>query len=160
MKPWHVLLCVSLLTASALKAQSTKDPAEEQSYTIDFSITMRDLYLAAKNQDDSAIPVNKALILDGDIGTITVYEDTDMSFVVEFELLNGTWVGQEQVELYRAYMVCEGPEFRSLFSPQSQTRLKSGQTILVVGSYEGLGLDYDEKTLVPVIKVINIRLIY
>lgn len=160
MKPWYVLLCVSLLTASVLQAQSTKDPAEGQSYTIDFSITMRDLYLAAKNQDDSAIPVNKALILDGDIGTITVHEDTDRSFVVEFELLNGTWIGQEHVELYRAYMVCEGPEFRSFFSPQSQTRLKSGQTILVVGSYEGLGLDYDGKTLVPIVRVINIRSIY
>jgi len=127
---------------------------------VDFSITMKDLALAAKMLNDGAIPTNSALILDGDIGTITVYEDSDTSFVAEVELLNGIWVNEEQVELYRTYILCEGSQFQPFFSSKSPIRLKGGQTIIVLAVYEGLGVDYDGKTPVPVVKAIDIRKIY
>lgn len=160
MKRLVIFLVCIFLVFGFLQAQDSKPPVGNGSYYVDFSITMRDLSMAAKTQDDGAIPADRAIILDGDIGTLTIYEDTDQAFVVELELLNGTWIGDEQVELYRTYVICEGSRFRPFFSPQSRTRLKSGQTILVLGSYEGLGLDYDEKTPVPVVRALDIRLIY
>lgn len=160
MKRFFIGLVGLFLVLGAVHAQTTKSSAGKPIYSVDFSITMRDLFLAAKTQDDRSIPVDTAMLLDGDIGTITVHEDTDKNFIAEVELLNGTWVGEEQVDLYRTYIICEGLRFRSWFSPQSQTRLKPGQTVLILASYEGLGEDYDGKTLVPIVKALALRHIY
>jgi hypothetical protein len=146
--------------AGSLQAQTSASSAGKKSVTVDFEITMKDLALAAKTQNDRAIPTNRALILDGDIGTITVHEDSDTSFVAEVELLNGIWVNEEQVELYRTYILCEGPQFRSFFSSKSPVKLKGGQTIIVLATYEGLGVDYDGKTPVSVVKAIDIRKLF
>ncbi|AEJ18403.1 hypothetical protein [Gracilinema caldarium] len=154
-------VCVSiLLFAGSLYAQTSTAAVGKQSVTVDFAVTMRDLAVAAKTQDDRAIPTNRAIILDGDIGTIIVHEDTATSFVAEVELLNGIWVDETQVELYRTYIICEGLQFRSLFDSQSPSRLKSGQTVMVLATYEGLGMDYDGKTPVPVVQALSIRRIY
>ncbi|MCA1951130.1 MAG: hypothetical protein LDL24_11195 [Treponema sp.] len=160
MKRFFIGLACLLLVFGAAQAQTAKSSAVKRIYSVDFSITMRDLFLAAKTQDDRSIPADKAILLDGDIGTITVHQDTDKNFIAEVELLNGTWVGEDQVDLYRTYVIFEGLQFRSWFSPQSQTKLKPGQTVLILASYEGIGQDYDEKTLVPIVKALDIRHIY
>jgi len=160
MKRLLIALISTMLVMGALQAQTSKSPGAKKSVSVDFTSTMRELAQAAKTQNDRDIPTDKALILDGDIGTVTIHEDTDASFVVELELLNGIWVGEEQVELYRTYVICEGTQFRSLFSAQSPSRLKSGQTIIVLASYEGLGIDYDGKTPVTVVKAIDIRRLF
>lgn len=160
MKRFFIGLACLLLVFGAAQAQTAKSSAVKRIYSVDFSITMGDLFLAAKTQDDSFIPVDKAILLDGDIGTITVHQDTDKDFIAEVELLNGTWVGEDQVDLYRTYVIFEGLQFRAWFSSQSQTKLKPGQTVLILASYEGIGEDYDEKTLVPIVKALDIRHIY
>lgn len=160
MKRLSIYLVSIFVLAGSLQAQTSKSAPEKQNSIVDFSIAMKDLALAAETQDDRAIPSNRAIILDGDIGTITVHEDTDTSFVAEVELLNGTWVDEERVDLYRTYILCEGPQFRLFFSSKSPQRLKSGQTIIVLATYEGLSVDYDEKTPVTVVRAIDIRKIY
>lgn len=160
MKRLSIYLLSIFVLAGSLQAQTSKSAPEQQNSIVDFSITMKDLALAAETQDDRAIPINRAIILDGDIGTITVYEDTDTSFVAEVELLNGIWVDEERVDLYRTYILFEGPQFRPLFASRSSQRLKSGQTIIVLATYEGLGVDYDKKTPVTVVRAIDMRKIY
>ena len=90
---FFALLGLALVIGS-LHAQASNVVVGKQSVTVDFSVTMKELALAAQTKDDRAIPTNRALILDGDIGTITVHEDTETSFVAEVELLNGIWVDE------------------------------------------------------------------
>ncbi|MFQ3548069.1 MAG: hypothetical protein SNJ56_06995 [Termitinemataceae bacterium] len=160
MKWLNLLLFVVCSSGLGLYAQAGTSFVSSRTYTVDFSITMKDLYEAAKSEDDRAIPTNRALLLDGDIGSILVHEDTDSGFSAEVEFLNGVWIGEETVLAYRVYLVFEGSQFRPYFSAKSPKRLRIGQTLLVLGIYEGLGVDYDERTIVPVVKALEIRPLY
>jgi hypothetical protein len=122
-----------------------------------FAVTLADLNRAAASGDDRAIPGGKALVIDAEIGSITLRFDTDERFTAEVELLGGAWRGEESVELYRAYALFDGLRYRDLFSRRSGTRLQAGDRILVLGRYLGIGVDYDEATPVAVIEGSELR---
>ncbi len=122
-----------------------------------FSVTLADLSRAAASGDDRAIPSGKALLIDAEIGAITLRVDTDERFTVEVELIGGAWRGEDEVELYRAYALFDGLRYREMFSRRSETRLQTGDHILVLGRYLGIGMDYDEATPVAVIEAAALR---
>ena len=86
-----------------------------------------------------------------------MHEDGETEFVAEVERVGGAWSGDADVELHRVYVVFEGIRFRDAFSRRSPGRLQSGKTLLVLGSYLGLGVDYDETTAVAVVEAVDFR---
>jgi len=131
--------------------------AEEQDLPLDFSISLMDLHKAAESGDDRTIPGGKSLLIDADIGSITVRADTEDQFLAEVELIGGAWRGEESVSLFRAYAVFEGLAYKENFSPRSPRRLQPGQHILVLARYLGLGVDYDETTPIAVVEGLAFR---
>jgi len=130
-----------------------------QDLPLDFSIRLADLHQAAESGDDRAIPGGKSLLIDADIGSITVRADTADQFVAEVELLGGAWRGEDAVSLFRAYAVFEGLDYKESFSPRSPQRLQPGQHLLVLAQYLGLGVDYDETTPIAVVEGLAFRLL-
>ncbi len=122
-----------------------------------FSVTLADLSRAAASGDDRTIPSGKALLIDAEIGAITLRVDTDERFTAEVELIGGAWRGEDEVELYRAYALFDGLRYREMFSRRSETRFQTGDHILVLGRYLGIGMDYDEATPVAVIEAAAVR---
>ena len=128
-----------------------------QDRSVAFSVTLSDLHRAAMSGDDSAIPTDRLLVIHGDLGSVAVHADTETEFIAEVELVGGAWLEDSAVELHRAYAVFQDTRFRDAFSRRSPSRLQSGQTVLVLARYLGLGVDYDETTTVAVMEVLDFR---
>jgi hypothetical protein len=140
--------------ATVVHAESAVAVADQP---VAFAVTLADLHRAAASGDDRAVPGGKALVIDAEIGSITLRVDTDERFTAEVELIGGAWRGEEEIELYRAYALFDGLRYRELFSRRSATRLQAGDRILVLGRYLGIGIDYDEATPVAVIEAAALR---
>ncbi len=124
---------------------------------LDFSITLRDLHLAALNGDSRDIPGGRTFIIDAEIGSIDVLADDDTGFYAEVELIGGEWRSEKEVELYYAYAAFDGPQFRDSFSRRSETRFQPGDRILVLSRFMGIFIDYDGETPVSVIEALAYR---
>lgn len=146
----------AIIVLAALTCTVTAETKVEDQ-PVAFAVTLADLNRAAASGDDRAIPGGKALVIDAEIGSITLRVDTDDRFTAEVELIGGAWRGEESVELYRAYALFDGLRYRDLFSRRSGTRLQAGDRILVLGRYLGIGVDYDEATPVAVIEGSELR---
>ncbi|MEJ5188418.1 hypothetical protein [Treponema sp. J25] len=131
--------------------------AEKTVYSVDFSKTLEDFGRITKTLDDSWVSKSTAYILDGTIGSVIVRNDSETSFLAEVELLGGKWKDEETVELFRAYVLFEDPQFRQYFIAGSSQRLRIGQHILVLVEYQGLGTDYDAVTPIAVLRCRMLR---
>lgn len=157
MKRHLSLLFILSCLSSFLFAEA---PVTLDSLPVAFGIRLVDLHKAAESGDDRAIPGGKALVIDAEIGSITVRAEEDDRFIAEVELIGGAWQGEESVELYRAYALFDGLPYKNLFSRRSPERLQPGDRVLILARYLGLGVDYDEKTPVAVIEGKELRRIY
>jgi hypothetical protein len=149
------IVSAMIVLASLTCTVTAETKVEDQ--PVAFAVTLADLNRAAASGDDRAIPGGRALVIDAEIGSITLRVDTDDRFTAEVELIGGAWRGEESVELYRAYALFDGLRYRDLFSRRSATRLQAGDRILVLGRYLGIGVDYDEATPVAVIEGSELR---
>lgn len=152
-----IVLAVASCAILPLAAAPAAGSAPKAGTPVDFSVTIADLHRAAESGDDKFIPGDRALVIDGEIGAVTARVDTDDRFTAEVELIGGAWRGEDGVDLYRAYAIFDGTRFRDLFSRRSQSRLITGDKILVLCKYLGIGIDYDEKTPVAVLEAIDLR---
>lgn len=133
-------------------------PASTQE--VDFSVDLAALHEAAATGDDSNIPFGRLFVLDGDVGSVSLVSDSEADFYAEVELISGRWEGDEEIELHRAIIIFDDYRFSELFLQDSPDKLELGQYILVLSDYLGLGNDYDAEHLVPVIDVVDIRILY
>lgn len=143
--------------ASVLFAAEKAAPAPTANAPVAFAVTIAELHQGAVTGDDRAIPGDRVLVIDAEIGSITNRLDSEEGFVAEVELVGGRWVGEDAVELYRVYAVFDGVQFRDWFSRRSATRLLPGDKILVLCRYLGIGVDYDEETPVAVLEAFDLR---
>jgi hypothetical protein len=160
MKRPATALCLAALiavTAAPLFAAEKEAPAPTANAPVAFAVTIAELHHAAATGDDRSVPGDRALVIDAEIGSITNRLDSDEGFVAEVELVGGRWVGEDAVELYRAYVVFDGVQFRDWFSRRSASRLLPGDKILVLCRYLGIGVDYDEETPVAVLEAFDLR---
>jgi hypothetical protein len=143
-----VALCSALAYGQSARAVSLP---------LDFSITLADLHRAAQNGDDREIPSGRWIVLDATVGSVTVRSDTDSEFIAEVELVDGEWIGDDRVELLRVYAVFQGQPFKPYFSRTSPDRLQPGDHVLLLSTYLGIGVDYDETTPVGVVEGVAVR---
>ena len=83
------------------------------------------------------------------------------SFVAELELVNGTWVGLEEVEIYKCYIILTGSEFaQRIPARRSRKKLPNeielNSRVLVVGKLVSTRRD-DEGMIIPVLEAIYVR---
>lgn len=124
---------------------------------VDFAITLGDLDKAAKSADDRNIPGDALLVLNAKIGSVTVGIDEADRFVAQVELLGGAWHGEDTVDLYRAYAIFDGVEFRDFFSKRATDPIKTGDDVILIARYLGIDYDFDETTLIAYVGASAIR---
>jgi len=154
-----VLAMAIVLSVSALPsfAADKAAPSVTERSPLAFGVTIADLHRAAESGDDRRIPDDRLLVIDAEIGSITARADSESEFIAEVELIGGAWIGEDRVDLYRAYAVFDSPRFRDDFSRRSASRLLPGDRIIVLCKYLGLGVDYDDITPIAVLEAFDLR---
>jgi hypothetical protein len=103
---------------------------------VDFSITLKDLSLAAEGQE--SLPSGKMVIINGTVSDLEVIDKEEASFRVRIELISGEWIGTEDVRSYTCYVDFAGPEYFKIFPlrpPKNPTlgAIAINSRVIVVG---------------------------
>ena len=129
------------------------EPQEGQlSRLLDLSLDLKGVVKMVQQPNFNLSSFRKFVLLDGSIAGITVLDRDPANFMAELELVQGEWIGTEDVKLYRAFVYVQGPSFASIIS----TAIKSNDYVWVVGSIEEIYTD-DAGVRYPVILALSIR---
>ena len=137
------------------------DLSDEFSNLVDFSTTFGILYQQAQKSGVQQYIDGKLIIIDGSVVSRTVVNKEEQDFLAELELINGKWIGLEEVEVYKCYVQLKGPEFSSRI-PARRTRnklpneIELNSRVIVVGRVVSFRKDRTGSVL-PVIEALFVR---
>jgi len=153
---WNVflvgLLAIGLVLGGNSFLYGAEPPGSQLSRILDLSLDLKGAMRLVGKPDFNPTSFRKFLLLDGSIAGITILEKNPTNFTAELELVQGEWIGTEEVKLYRAYVYAQGPSFASLLS----SSIKANDYVLVIGSIEEIYTD-DAGVRYPVILALSIR---
>ena len=142
MNMYGKMAMIGLLSAVPLVADAPT--REEFDAVVEFGLTLREI----AGDPTSASLIDRVVVLDGNIASIVPVADTDGSlsrddgeFAVRLELVHGTWIELERIEIYRAIVELRGAEFAdrvSLSADGGADVLAVNSRVLVVGRVSGL----------------------
>ncbi len=107
-----LLASVALLMVPV--AASTVTP-EEFRQVVAFDVTVASLAEAAENDPEALLNDSRMFIVDGVVGSVTVIDDNPDSYLVQLELVDGRWYGTQRIDVFRVYVLAEGPEYEAFF---------------------------------------------
>jgi hypothetical protein len=119
------LACVLLLVCSSILPALSRADIER---VLDFSVTLKTLAAAADGK--APLPSGKMLLLSGTVSDISILSKDEGSFRVRVELINGEWVGLEDVKAYACYVEFAGPEFFKVFPARPPRTATPGVVVL------------------------------
>lgn len=147
---WKTFFSVWLLWGSFL--YGAEPQGEQLSRILDLSLDLKGVVELVRRPNFNPASFRKFVLVDGSIAGITVLEQNPANFTAELELVQGEWIGTEEVKLYRAYVYVQGPSFASLLS----STIKTNDYVWVIGSLEEIYTD-DAGVRYPVILALSIR---
>ncbi len=136
-------------------------PADDFSSVIDFSISTAELVQLVQAGQDDRIDPGKLLILQGSVASTLVLDPTVETYQALVELVASRWVGLEKIQVYRVYVLLEGPEFSNRVverlprDPGPEIILANSE-LLVIGAFIGVA-DDDDGSVIPVVTAIAVR---
>lgn len=101
---------------------------EEFRALVAFDVTIASLAEAAETDPETLLNDNRVFIVDGVLGSVTVIDDNPDSYLVQLELVDGRWHGTERIDVFRVYVIAEGPEYEAFF-PARPTPNAGGSVI-------------------------------
>jgi len=136
-------------------------PAEDFSSVIDFSISTADLVQLIQTEQYDRMDSEKLLILQGSVASTLVLDPTVETYQALVELVASRWVGLENIEVYRVYVLLEGPDFSNRVverlprDPGPEIILTNSE-LLVVAAFIGVA-DGPDGSAIPVVTAIAVR---
>ncbi len=136
-------------------------PADDFSSVIDFSISTAELVELVQAGQDDRIDPKKLLILQGSVASTLVLDPTVETYQALVELVASQWVGLEDIEVYRVYVLLEGPEFSNRVvdrlprDPGPEIILTNSE-IIVVAAFIGVA-EGDDGSAIPVVTAVAVR---
>ena len=130
---------------------------------VNFSMTLRDLSLLVTRGNQDQADTDRFIIVDGSVTSREVLSGEGETFVGEIEVIQGEWIGLEDVRMYRCIVRFTGDEFASLIPARrsrrrSETELTLHSRVLVVGRLAEFRTMADG-SVIPVIEGKFIRLL-
>lgn len=156
-KPPHALVIALLLLFPALLVAQTLDDFDR---IVDFGIALKELHVAASAGTITTTP-DSFFIIDGAVASRRVVQSDRESFLGELELVNGEWVGVEEVLLYRCIVQLVGPEFFEAIPARRSRRANPAEIalntrLLIVGKLTELRI-LENGQAIPVLQAYYIR---
>jgi hypothetical protein len=153
----RAILAVLLVIGTAAFAA----PPVAFSSVVDFSISTAELVAMARSEQYDRIDPDKYLILQGSVASALVLDPNVETYQALVELVASEWHGLENIEVYKVYVLLEGPEFSNRVverlprDPGPEIILTNSE-LLVVAEFLGVTDDVDG-SVVPVVTAVSIR---
>lgn len=107
-----IIACGVLTLIPVLSAAVS--PAEFREL-VAFDITLAALAEAAERDPENLLEDERIFIVDGVLGSVTIIDSDPEYYLVQLELVDGRWHGTERLDVYRVFVLAEGPEYARLF---------------------------------------------
>lgn len=132
-----------LLLCSACTLPVFSDVKEDFDEIVDFSMTLELINRAAAAQRTEALASDKAIIIDGAISTIQILDTEPDTFSAELEIVDGEWIGFEDVQMYSCIVEVNGPEFAARIPARRSRRaipdeITVNSHVIVIARFTGL----------------------
>ena len=88
---------------------------EEFRELVAFDVTIAALAEAAETNPEALLNDPRVFIVDGVLGSVTIIDSNPETYFVQLELVDGRWHGTERIDVFRVYVLAEGPEYEALF---------------------------------------------
>ncbi len=150
-----------LVLLLAVGAVAFAAPAEDFSSVVDFTISTAELVELIRTEQYERLESERLLILQGSVASTLVLDPTVETYQALVELVASRWVGLERIEVYRVYVMLEGPEFSNRVverlprNPGPEIILTNSE-LLVVAKFIGV-TDGDDGSVIPVVTAIAVR---
>jgi len=136
-------------------------PPVDFNSAVDISTSTAGLVELIRTERYDLIDPDKYLMLTGSVASTVVYDSNVETYFALVELVASEWVGLETIEVYKVFVLLEGPEFSTRVverlprDPGPEIILTNSQ-LLVVGVYSGVAEDLDG-SIVPVLTAVAVR---
>jgi len=154
-----VAAAILLLVGASLMAQDAGE-VDRFNQIVDFSMTTKRLSELIDAGAWDQIDTDRYFVLQGAVASTTVLDPTPQSYFALVELVDGEWIGLEDIGIYRVQVILEGPEFAGLV-PARMPRdpgpevLRTNDELVVVGRFEFLPLT--DGSSLPVVRAYQLR---
>ncbi len=125
-----------------------------------FSMTIKDLTELSTQDLDEMASAGDWLLLDGSIAGMTLYSAEDEEYLLDVLLMQGEWMGLEDVKKYDCHLVFQGEQWRNIIPDRAPRNPVEGQVLLndkVLVLARVLGYDIVDSSVVPYLTVEKIR---
>ncbi len=154
MKRLRLLLIAVLVLGSAVSA--TAQALDD----LKFSITVKDLALMSPMELDELAQSGKWLLLDGSLAALTRLSAEDEDYLLDARLIQGEWMGLEDVRKYDCHLIFQGNEWQEIIPEKTPRRVQEGQILLnnrVLVLAKVMGYEVIDKRPVSYLLVSKIR---
>ncbi|MFN2311063.1 MAG: hypothetical protein ABR590_03305 [Spirochaetia bacterium] len=103
-----VLLLLFPFTAMAVTPEEFRE-------LVAFGVTIEALAESANTDPDSLLNDDRVFIIDGVLGSVTIIDDNPDTYLVQLEMVDGRWHGTQRIDVFRVYVLAEGPEYQAHF---------------------------------------------
>ena len=128
---------------------------------IDLEMTTARLANLTSAEAYDQIPIDRFFILQGSVASTVIYDPNPDTFQAVIELVDGKWVELQSIDIYRVYLLVEGPEyadriFDRLPRDPGPEVIQTNQDLLVVGYLYGYS-DAEDGSVLPVVQAVMVR---
>jgi hypothetical protein len=95
-----------------------------------FSITVKDLALMSPSELDGLAEKEQWLLLDGSLAALTRLSGKDEEYLLDARLIQGEWIGLEDVRKYDCHLIFRGNEWEPVIPPKMPRKPAEGQILL------------------------------
>ena len=124
MKKLRVLLFIVMAMGFAVTA------AAETLDDLQFSITVKDLALMSEGELNSLAENEQWLLLDGALAALTRLSAKDEEYLLDARLIQGEWMGLEDVKKYDCHLIFQGDEWQNVIPEKTPRKVEEGQILL------------------------------
>lgn len=127
---------------------------------LQFSMTIKDLNSLSTSQIDEFAERGDWLLLDGFIAGMTLYSAEDEEYLLDVLLMQGEWMGLEDVKKYDCHLIFQGEQWRDIIPDKAPRRPVEGQILLnakVLVLAQIIGYEQVEDRVMPYLMVEKIR---
>ncbi len=134
---------------------------EEFDEIFDFSLTLRDLTEISGIDALSEADSGKFIIISGSVASRAIISSDEQNFIGEIVLVDGTWVGVENVIKYQCIVRFTGLEFSSMIPARRSRRANPDEvvlnsSVLIIGKLAELRT-LDNGLIIPVVEGFHLR---
>ena len=128
---------------------------------VDFTLSLKSLNQFMERGEYEYLDKNLYIILDGTVSSRELLSAEKEPFLGEIEIVQGEWVGLEEVKIYKGIIEFSGEEYSGLIPARrarrrSENEIKLNSHIIVIGKLKGKRL-LPNGDSVPVIQGFLIR---